>query len=83
MEIHIPKGSAVSIKRGDCFDLIFDEDGEINHDNKTHLDPPLTKHSVKAHEKSHHCAKQKGKVELQFTPNNSALATTRTILIGD
>jgi hypothetical protein len=83
MEIHIPKDSEVSVKRGDCFDLIFDEDGEISHNNKTHLDPPLTKHSVRAHDRSHHCAKQAGKVEVRFTSKSSALATTRTILIGN
>lgn len=82
MVMHIPRDSELSIKRGDCFDLVFDEDGHLTHTNKDHLDPPPPKRSVKAHEKTHHCAKKGGKVEVQFAAGNE-LASTHTILIGN
>ena len=83
MVMHIPKDSELSIKPGDCFDLIFDEEGDVTHNNKAHLDPPPPKRSVKARDKTHHCAKRKGKVTVKFASNNPEQASTHTILIGN
>lgn len=83
MVMHIPKDSELSIKPGDCFDLIFDEEGDVTHNNKTHLDPPPPQRSVKARDKTHHCAKRKGKVTVKFASSNPEQASTHTILIGN
>jgi hypothetical protein len=83
MVMHIPKDSELSIKPGECFDLIFDETGNVTHDAKVHLDPPPPKHSVKAHNKTRHCAKQTGKVTVTFASDVSGQASAHTILIGN
>jgi hypothetical protein len=83
MVMHIPKDSELSVKPGECFDLIFDKAGNVSHDNKAHLDPAPPKHSVKAHDKTHHCAKQTGKVTVTFASGDPEQASTHTILIGN
>ena len=83
MVMHIPKDSELSIKPGECFDLIFDQAGKVTHDAKAQLDPAPPKHSVKAHQKSHHCAKQTGKVTVDFASDDSGEASSHTILIGN
>jgi hypothetical protein len=82
MEMHIPKDSELSIKRGEWFYLIFDKEGHVSHNCKGHLDPVLPEGSVKAHHKTHHCAMQTGKVEVQFTAANPGISA-HTILIGN
>jgi hypothetical protein len=83
MVMHIPKDSELSVKPGECFDLIFDKAGNVSHNDKAHLDPPPPKNSVNAREKTHHCAKQKGTVTVTFASGVSEQASTHTILIGD
>ena len=83
MVMHIPKDSELSVKQGECFDLIFDKEGRVTHSDEAHLEPPPPKNSVKAHNKTHHCAKKKGKVTISFDSSDPEQASTHTILIGN
>jgi hypothetical protein len=83
MVMHIPKDSELSINQGECFDLIFDQAGHVTHNNQAHLEPPPPGQSVKAHNKTRHCAKQKGKVTVTFASGDPEQASTHTILIGN
>jgi hypothetical protein len=74
------------IKVGESFHLKFDKDGQVNHNDLDHFDPPLPKHKVgPSTPVSTYKAKKKGEVSITFTTSiqNTDSSSTHTILIGD
>jgi len=73
------------IKVGDSFHLKFDKNGEVNHHDLDHFDPPLLKHEVgPSTQVSTHKAK-KGEVNITSTTTiqNIDSSSTPPMLIGD
>jgi hypothetical protein len=74
------------VKVGESFDLKFDKEGKVSHQDLDHFDPVLPKGKVgPSTPVSTHKAKKKGEVNITFTTiiQNTDSSSTHTILIGD
>ena len=73
------------IKIGESFHLKFDKDGEVNHHDLDHFDPPLPKHKVgpSTQVSTHKAKKRSGDITSTTTIQNIDSSSTPPMLIGD